>query len=125
MTSFRILKVQIYRDLQQRCLEARVGGSTYTEWKDNHLYFQTAERTWEEVSYSWSGTCSGYLCIENLASLSVWSALSDIYGSQKPEVPVHAKGIEHETMTMADTGKWLWLWNFVPSRESESSYRYS
>ena len=45
MTSFRILKVQIYRDLQQRCLEARVGGSTYTEWKDNHLYFQTAERT--------------------------------------------------------------------------------
>ncbi|KAL5582230.1 hypothetical protein UlMin_014672 [Ulmus minor] len=32
-----------------------------------------------------------------LASLLVRGALSDFYGSQEPEVPVHAEGVEHET----------------------------
>ena len=50
-----------------------------------------------ELSHSRSRTGSSGVCAENKAALSLWREMPYLYGSQEPEVCVHAERAEYET----------------------------
>ena len=83
----------------------------------------TVEDSWEELSYSWSGISSRGSCIEDLETLSLWTEVWYLHGSQESQVYIHSVRAKHEAVKMARVDQRLWARNKLSPRQSKCGCR--